>query len=733
VAHDTLSRSRARFRLAVLAASTMLAVLNTTAASAASDVADAFAHAGEGRTASRSVALADLGIREAVVLHAPDARQELYLPVPAGIAISDASLQLDGGYLRGDGGRTSMLMSLDGSPVLARQFTQPQGDATASIGVDGAPRANGFVRVGLQWSSVISDNVCTDQTAIGNVLRVMPTTRLSYRFDPAAVTDLRTAWSALPLAAVVMIGARKLAAPAFDTGWRIEAQLQRDGRTPVTQAWPVTGDTVDLTGIDVPAPLRGIPAFAALAAGGSHKLANPAEAGALVVLTPRAFAPDVIVADDTLRTNVKTSLDALRAQVVSVSADAGVAFDAWRARAAAPIENPLAAGEARLAHLAGQAAIVVGDNASVSALAPTWRPIDVTNRIVVYRIDGAPHAHADEVALAALGGEPRTLDVLGRATWDVNFDLGAVSGEGKLPSEVVLDVAAAPTANTIGQTASLYFNDVLIGAQLLHTDGKPQRITAHVPRYALAATNLLRVVFQRQPDAGCQAHSQGHPVAVLPSSHLTLKEARVDDDFTGLVARFASEANVVVPAAYLDDATVSLPRLARLANAAGIAPSRGKLAVAEGDTATPKGPFLAADVALKDEAGRAKLSQDRLTLTDVSNKVLVDVSGLTNLAVIQAVKSGSTPGIVYRSVGATAPVLPATLQLSRGDVALVSGSGVLKVFDTLHPGEVLPADEDGAWITQRWLRWGVPGVLVALFLLLLFIAGRARRRHQDKS
>jgi hypothetical protein len=368
----------------------------------------------------------------------------------------------------------------------------------------------------------------------------------------------------------------------------------------------------------------------------------------------------------------------------------------------------------------------------VAALARTWRAIDVTNRIVVHQIDGAPHAHADEVALAALGGEPRTLDVLGRAAWDVNFDLGAVSGEGKLPADVVLDVSAAPTANANGQTASVYFNDVLIGAQLLHADGKPQRITAHVPRYALAPSNLLRVVFQRQPDAGCQAHSQGYPVAVLPSSHLTLRTARVDDDFTGMVARFASEANVVVPAAYLNDATVALPRLARLANAAGIAPTRGTLAIADGDAALPKGPFLAADVTLKDEAGRATLSQGRMTLTNASNKVLADVSGVTNLGVIQSVKAGGTSGIVYRTVGGTAPVLPATLQLSRGDVAIVSGSGVLKVFDTLHPGDVLPADEDGEWITQRWLRWGVPGVLVALFLVLLFIAGRARRRHQDK-
>ncbi|MFH0038568.1 hypothetical protein ACG3OR_34640, partial [Pseudomonas aeruginosa] len=67
---------------------------------------------------------------------------------------------------------------------------------------------------------------------------------------------------------------------------------------------------------------------------------------------------------------------------------------------------------------------------------------------------------------------------------------------------------------------------------------------------------------------------QGYPVAVLPSSHVTLETASLDPDFTGMVARFASQANVIVPTAYLGDAAATLPRVARLANAAGIAPTR---------------------------------------------------------------------------------------------------------------------------------------------------------------
>jgi len=702
----------------------------------ADDVAGSFAQLGSGRLATRTVSLAELGMRDPVVLHAPEGRQELYLPVPAGVPLSDAALEIDGSYLRGNGGRTTMLVSLDGAPVLSRSPTQDQGDASASLGVDGAARPSGFVRVGLDWSSVLSDNVCTDQTAIGNVWRIAPTSHLTYRYDPDAIVDLRSAWSALPHQPVVMLGERTLAEPAFDAGWRLEALLQREGRAPVTRAWPAVGDTVDLSDIEVPAPLRAIPAFAALATSGSLKLANPAEAGALIALTPRsAFAPDVIVADDTVRNTLKTSLDALREQVVSSTPGASNAFDEWRARAIDPIAKPLAAGEVRLAHLGGQTAIVVGDNDGVAVLARTWLPIDVTSRLVIHQIDTAPNTHGDEIALSLLGGEPRTLDVQGRATWDANFDLGAASGNGKLPGTVVLDVAASPTSNNTAQTASVYFNDVLIGSQLLTANGKPQRITASVPHYALAPNNLLRVVFQRQPEGGCQPRGQDHPIAVLPSSHLTLDDAKVGDDFVGMVARFASEANVIVPASYLNDATQVLPRVARLANASGIAPTRASFSVArDGEAVSPKGAFLAVDVALTDEKSLTRLSKDRLSLTDASGKMLADVSGLNRVGVIEAVKSGSVSGIAYRTVGDTAAILPASLQLSRGDVAIVDGSGTLRQFDTRHPGEVVDGDDvQGPWFMQSWVQWGIPAGLLGLLIALLLVANVARRRNQDKS
>jgi len=89
---------------------------------------------------SREVTLKELGFSVPAILSGADARREIYLPVPAGVSIADAVLDVRGHYLRTDGGRATLLLSLDGSPVWATAFTQDRGDLRFALPVDGAPR-----------------------------------------------------------------------------------------------------------------------------------------------------------------------------------------------------------------------------------------------------------------------------------------------------------------------------------------------------------------------------------------------------------------------------------------------------------------------------------------------------------------------------------------------------------------------------------------------------------------
>jgi len=701
-------------------------------ARAESPVSAGFAQLAQGGLETRSFSFKDLGIPQDTALGAPSAARDFFLPVPAGLPIQDAAVQLNGAYVRGDGGRTTMLMTLDGSPVLARAFTESQGAIDANLGVAGVARDSGFVRMGVEYASVINDNVCADQTAIGNAMRVSPATTFSYKFNPADIHDLRTAWSALPQAPVLGLGSDKLSAAAFDTAWRADALLQRDGKKPVAQALPAVGDSVDLTGVAAPEGLRSIPAFNALLSGGKHAIASKEELGALIALSPRsAFGPDVFVADAQTRAAVNAALDALRAQIASSAPDGAEAFDNWRHNSADGLSAPLAAGEARLAHVGGRAVIVVGDNAALSVLSAGWRPIGVSDRLVVHQIDPTARAHGDKIPFSELGGEPRSIDVQIAASWDANFDMAAASSDGMQPDEVVLDLAAAPTLSNGGATATVYFNDVMIGAQMLQPDGLPHRLALQIPRFALARTNDLRVTFRRQPDAHCQAR-QSYPVAVLPTSHLKLAKRRAESDFVGMAARYAGSATVLAPQSYLDSAVLSVPRLATIANATGVAPLSAKFtAIGNGDMARPDGAFLAADVSLADQKTRAAISSDNLTLTSIKGDKLIDVSGFKRVAVLSMATSGSQDGIVFRSTGAPLSFTQPP-QIQRGDIAVLDARGVLKLFDTIHPDEVIVAGEGSdLWVTRHWAIWGIPALIVLLFVLI--VAGARHKRDRVKA
>jgi hypothetical protein len=88
----------------------------------------------------RTITFRDLGFTEPVVLGYPDTIKEIYLPVPPGVNLSGATLQLDASYVRADGGRTSLVYAVDGAPVQAFGYTADRGDASVSLPIDGRPR-----------------------------------------------------------------------------------------------------------------------------------------------------------------------------------------------------------------------------------------------------------------------------------------------------------------------------------------------------------------------------------------------------------------------------------------------------------------------------------------------------------------------------------------------------------------------------------------------------------------
>ena len=719
------------------------AATSRTNISAANNPAEVFRRLNADNWVSREVTFADLGFTGPLVLGAPDTRREIYLPVPANVPLSDGEIRLNANYMRADGGRTSLQISLDTYPVSSRPYALEKGDASIVLGVDGAPRPNGFVRLGLNWNTVLgSEWLCTDARTSGNVLRIEPDSRFTYRYDASAIRDLTTAWGALPSAPAILISANNLTTEAYDAAWRLGVALERAGKRSNIRALPAVGDVIDLQGVTIPSGLMRVPAFAALAQGGKYKIKDVAEIGALLSMGPSGpFHADIIIADKAMASAMKGAFDAVQNQLQTVAPDAVATFTGWRTRALDPAMQALSAKQIRLAYAFGQPSIVVSSDAGAQAaglFSAHWNRVAVASMMVVQAAD-EPNSDTAAVSLKYLGGKPGSFDVLAHADWNASFDIGAVAADGRVPGSLVLDVAAAPSAARTPPVVSVFMNDILIGARQLEGAGKHERITAKIPRYALAARNTLRVSFVRQLASDrCRETPEAYPVSVLPSSHMLLEKATPSDDFVGMISRYASSANVMVPAAYLASATATLPRTIRLATSTGVSPVNARFTAvnASADTVpVTAGPFLAIELPFKEAKSNVKLDAGRIVMTASNDKTVLDVTGLNKIGIIEVLKIGSDTGVLYRSVGTEPPLMEKPFLLSQGNVAVLGSNGLLSEVNTADPGgrNVVRSDES-PWLLARGYWWMLPIIAIVFMVSLLVFASRMRRsKAADKS
>ena len=631
----------------------------------------AAAQANAGVWVPRTVTFAELGFTEPVVLGYPDTIKEIYLPVPPGIDLSGAQLQLDASYVRADGGRTTLIYAIDGAPVVANGLTADRGDASATIPVDGKPRPSGFVRLNVDWRTAVArENTCADARTPGNILRIEPTSKFVFKYDGSAIRDLSTAWSALPAMPTILIASNKLSTESYDAAWRVGVALERAGKRP----------KIRVADGSAPPPVvqPGVAGAAAAAAA-----AGPVE-------------PDIVITDK------------------------------GSANAAGP-------KEIKLGNMNGRPVILVASDAGAQAaglFTQIGQQAAAGSALTVNAID-EPKSDSNAVSLKYLGAKPASFDVLAHADWNASFDIGSVAADGKGPGTLVIDVAASPSAARTPPVVSIFMNEVLLGAKEMEATGKRERIVAPVPRYALQTRNTIRVSFVRQLASDrCRETPEPYPVSVLASSHMLLDKIEPNSDFTGLMARFANGGTLLVPASHLNDAASTLPRVIRLAAATGLSPVKAKFTpVADGSQPKIDGPYLAVDVTPKDVADNGvKPEKDRLFLAGTKDRPLLDVRGLNRVGVIEVFGKGDGMGAVYRTLGDTPPSMEKPIALSGGNLAIMGNNGLRTEVNTRDPSGQGIMKEARPGLFERGYWWLLPVVLVALFIGLLVFASRMRRR-----
>lgn len=721
----SFSRTGARWALGSLLG---LGALFAQTASA-SALGDAIRQLGASDGLQRSVTLKELGIVDPVVL-AGTATQDFYLPVPRGLPLGDASIAFDGRYLKGEPGTSTVVISLNGTPAVSQTVPDGEGTLQRNLPVAQPARASDFVRLGVNWRNRNnSQQRCDENHSLANSLTISPQTRLSYRVDPRDVRTIEDVWNTLPVRTTVLVSGRQLEQASFDSAWRIGASLQRNNRRMQVRALPAVGEVIDLRGLEVPAALAGVPAFAALrGAEPQHKLASDAELGALLMLGAAQVSGDIVVADKALQQRLTAAFAALQAQLAA-DPDAGQALQQWRARRAPLASEALASQQLRALPMGRQMVLAVASDAGARVAGlqeAALQRLLVSDNVTVAAAQPPQWDEAKGIRLSSLGGSPDSFDVLSRGEWTMNFPLSAVASQGRMPGEITLYVAAAPGASATRPVATLFWNGMLLSARQLDANGQPERLRARVPGYALGINNTLRVSVQRQPySADCNEIPQPYPASVLPAiSYVTPGKAEPNGSFIGLLPLLGARSQLLVPASYLSAAPAALERMANLAAASGLSASQAELVVAQADApAKPSMPFVAMEVPVDG-------AKPLVTVTDgqqlrIRGKSLdwLDIKGLKQLSSAEVVTADGQQGVLWRAIGEWTGGLGEPFLLNRGNIAVIGGDGPLAWVDSSNPDAGIPSGpREGAFHEWRnFLSWSVPGIAIALVVVVLLV------------
>ncbi|MFT0533491.1 hypothetical protein ACMHYJ_11795 [Castellaniella hirudinis] len=688
----------------------------------------------------RAITLQDVGLLEPITLSSNAAHQEFFFPVPRTVKLSDAYIDFQGAYLKGTARTISLAMLVNGQPMQGLRIDNDSGQLENRLPVPAGPHGNGFVRLGIDWSFTSDLQVCEADSARTNALTIATDTQLRYRYDLHTPPSLESAWNTLPHDVILTLPERQLDRAAYDSAWRLGAALERSGRQVTVQTLPGTGSPIQVEDVPVPPALAGIPAFDALRQSGTLTIEDDAQLAALLVLQARAVVGDVTLISPAFMDRIQAMLSALEAQLQADPA-ALAQYRAWmKQRVQPPFSAQAANRNVTVALLGSTSVIAVKSDAGAQAAGlfdTAWKGLLKTVGLNAILARAPMNDDRHSIPLGNLGGDSASFNVVAQGDWFANFPLGAVVANGRIPSQLRIDVSAAPGASSTRPVASVFWNGILLSAQRLQATGHPERLLAQVPEYVLGVNNSVRVSFQRQPvSVDCNEVPQGFPVDVLPTSHVILKQGGDDTTFTGVLPKMADAPDLIIPETYLRHAAATLAHVIRLASASALSPWNTRLIVAkDGEAIAPERPFLSMEVSIVGATPRITVDQDHLQINGKPTAWL-DVVGLDNLSAAEVAKAGKHTGILWHALGTQADSAQPPFVLNRGDLVVIGNTGPAVWIDSSNPSASLPPGAEGSpffeW--RNYLSWGIPVGAFILFLILLtmLMAHRARGKRRSE-
>lgn len=628
------------------------------------------------------IPIADAGFPEGFRLSNLGGRRELYIRVPQGVELNLAELVLAYDDVSAHEARRSLEILANDRSIAALTLDGRGTGRTARISLASVSAREGFLKLSFVYSGAATQDRCIDVRYVGDSVTIRPETMVDFALGLSGTPNIAATAALMPRDVGILLSSASPPAADIATALTIARSLKAAGRT-VSFHHGKNGmpDMVDQDN-------RGRWTRGLIVVGSFDEIADRLDGPTATLVNYARGA----------RTNNALAAGRIGGVPVLLATDSG----------------------------SSQIGRLLGD--------PSLLALRDTPTASIGSISAARKL-SDRISFNDLGLTAPRVDVFGRAELPITIASQSLPA-GTRPSRLVLDVMVAPDGAGEKAVVSAFVNEHLL-ASTVAAIGRPTRLDFALPEGLVGTIANVRTVVQRRSSQGdCRFEPQGYPAELLGSSQVMLSPAGpAARDFSDLVSLWGNGIQILLPASTADR---PLSVLASLSNVvSGLSNRTTPIEVTYVDAraaAAPSAPFIS--VGNSPPAGadqRVRFDRGRVAITDRSERVLLDVGGMTTGAVAQIVTANGFPGLWIRPLSGDGSLSASpAINLDRGDVAFLDRSGVALALssyrDTLL--RVTYADQP-SWTANLDRGWpwivGITWVLATLALLML--AQRMYRRR----
>src|ERR1043166_6663986 len=515
-----------------------------------------------------AITLADLGFGNGFRFANLGGRREFFVPLPQGADITARELVLAIDDVSAHSARRSFEVLVNDHIVASIALDGRGQGRIVRIPLAQVRPREGFLKLSLLYSGAATQDRCIDVRYVGDSLTVRPESAVEIETVFPGGPDVATTASLMPRDVAIVLPGRRLEAHEIATALTVARVLAASGRRIAFH--------------------QGFDELPALARRDGERWTR-----AIVIVAAL--------------------------QEVAGHIDPPVATVAGPA----PAFGALVA-----ARIGGTPALVVSDASAVGAGRLLGSPLlNATRGVSAAFVGdiGAAKAANRQISLDRLGIVLPTAEVFGRAELAFALDTRMLPA-GTKPARLILDLMVAPDGAGEKAVVSAFINERLIDSAVAAV-GDETRLDLPLADGLIGTTASVRVVVQRRSAQGdCRFEPQGYPAQLLGSSAVVLETADIAaQDFSDLVAHWASGVDILVPPAAAERPLDALPLLA--AALISLAPETAAFTVklvAQASQTTA--PFIAVSASPpQGTTPRVRFDRGRVVVADKSGNTLVDL------------------------------------------------------------------------------------------------------------